>query len=137
MILIGDVQVDVARIMRTKLNEAINEGEELSKKIDSDELYINVVFQYERQNKAFRLRLITTDFEPPKLLGTSCYKVNYRSGSVERLWILPMQQDDLLAMAAATHGLSDEAVSKEIIRSAQSIKPALLYRPSGSITGRA
>jgi hypothetical protein len=134
MILIGDVQVDVARIMREKLNEAINEGEQYG----ADELFITVVFNFEPEKRAFRLRLITTEKQPPmKLLGTAVYKVNYRQGKVDRLWILPMQKDDLVAMAAVTTGLEPDFIDQEIIQSAQSIKPALLYRPMRPITDRA
>ena len=134
MIYIGDVQVDVARIMRMKLQEAINDGE----KLRLDEIFITVVFNFEKPTRTFRLRLITTNQQPPmKLLGTAVYRVNYRQGKIDRLWILPMQQDELVAMAAATTGLSEEHLSQEIISSANSIKPALLYRPMRPIIGRA
>lgn len=134
MILIGDVQVDVARIMREKLNEAINEGEQYG----IDELFVTIVFNFEPERRAFRLRVITTDKQPPmRLLGTAVYKINYRQGKIDRLWILPMQKDELVAMAAATTGLSEDVLNQEIIQSAQSIKPALLYRPMRPITGRA
>lgn len=120
--------------MREKLNEAINEGEQYG----ADELFITVVFNFEPEKRAFRLRLITTEKQPPmKLLGTAVYKVNYRQGKVDRLWILPMQKDDLVAMAAVTTGLEPDFIDQEIIQSAQSIKPALLYRPMRPITDRA
>ncbi len=63
-----------------------------------------------------RTRVIITDHEPPRMLGTLCYKVDNQKGQLWRLWALPLN------IPNETEPIIDEEkVVKEVLESSQII----------------
>ena len=87
--------------------------------------------------KTLLTKIVACPTQPPKVLASACFHVNYRQGKLTRLWMLP--PEDPLKMAVAGHmgWLNTDPMRRnegpmretETIEDAMSIKPALIHRP--------
>jgi hypothetical protein len=68
-----------------------------AKTYDTDTIFSKVVILHRR---------------PPKLLGTVCYEIDNRAGTLRRLWVLPLDFPVLQEL------LTDQTVPQAIIQSA-------------------
>lgn len=62
-----------------------------------------------------RTRIIVMDAEPPRILGTMCYKVDNQKGQLLRLWALPQDIPELDRIA------DEDGVVREVLDHAQII----------------
>lgn len=149
---IGDVQDPITRAFQGELEDVINQTYHENRSLD--EAYFLVYLRWIPAGtwvnnepvlcSGLSIKIVIGDTKPLKFLGTACYHVNYRSGKLTRLWMLPRDNPILMQLAGAKGYLDDSMPTRsegpmrdtELIEDAMDIKPALIHRPPGPIAVR-
>jgi len=84
-LLIGDARQDFGRDLYRTLEKVVNDNQNRA-------LYWILVATKPLRNDPHQImsRVIICPHEPPKMLGTICWKISNKSGRAERLWVLPL-----------------------------------------------
>lgn len=150
IITIGDVQDTITKEFQGDLEDYINEIGRENPTVDEAWFWVHMKFwphgvwtkgaqggDVHTGHKTYKINIVACPTLPPKILATACYHVNYRSGKLTRLWMLPPDTQRIVQLAGEHGYIEPEYFMKgegpmrdtEILEDAQDIKPAVIHRP--------
>jgi len=104
-LIVGDMRQELGQDLMRTIEKVISEKEHLS------QYYMLIVAK--NYGKDIKTTIMTMLQMPPKMLGSMCYSINNKRGTLKRLWILPLN-------FTMPEGLVDAGEPiKEIIESAK------------------
>ena len=107
MIRIGDIRNELGLDLRKALEKVISRME------GRREPYFILVYAMLEEPNIIRTKVMILDNEPPRMLGTICYRADNKKGQLIRLWVLPLDIDRPPEL------IDEEAIVKEVLEHSQ------------------